>query len=998
MATTPVSPVSQAFGHHEDYARRLVEGTPTPPTLFSRRHHIQSHLRLLTDNDEDHVLRGSRSATRSASSTLPFDKLRMPLDTHSLYPTPVLGEIDPNNQRMRAVAAVSSHSPTASLKKKKAERILKAHGSPPGIRVTAGGRIVPSEQSPLCSPRYGYSAAQKNGGMIKFAPGYPPPPKTFPNYAKTLPNGWVLQDPSGKLVQVVDGRFLIINEVNSIPQLYITAPNVTNMAWSQFQEANAKSASQGPTKTDALRKTSNIKDPSVPSAADQIAALEKQYQKLEAERRSLDKTEVLKRNELTGTAYSQLVQKRRELVERQDKLRRSIKALKETQHASGGATDTAKPSSEMHAPQFTMPSPFLLPGHFPVDPNMAGVRMPMMLPAGPGEVPVIVPQGFYPGGLPQFLPMGPFMPSMVPIGTPSVHSAGSPVPTFSDVHHPSAPAFVNSMSARSSENDKDSGHGLHPSAAGMRSALNPMSPAYEPSGSKVNTPEKKRPSPLTNELDSSVIISAPSGVILKESGSQGGKSTTHSSEASYATADFFPHNPRDYSLNKDAYPAKHHIDPMARTSMTTHQSTSEEAIAQPEMERHNANWNPTIPDQAFRKVSAGERSTAKSSDKEAVDQSQAPREFRPAEQSDERSLGYKAGLIRAAIGTDKSKEWLDGYCKGLLESAQPQQPVSFDVQPDKLVVRLPSVTRKAAPAPAAITVNASPPQSDQNRSLPRKVDLSGLQHFINSPANENAILSPDPEGPSVDAIQGKSLGSWSKENSAQGPDSIISQSHHGNEAAKRFPSTGPVQVDAEHKVATSDFAQTRVEPAELTSGHRTFSSQTQPAKGLSGSYFQRAYGAHRVLSSPMDWRSATSVAQVAGLASGYFAQFDGTFADLATYRDMPPLTRCVSQTGTSSKPSSKAPAGNDSYAATKFKEASMPQEDPPSPGKASDTSSPKKSVSPAKAKFAAIAGKAGIKVRTDRPQSKESNELEPMSPQERRRWRNVWKKRNTATD
>lgn len=47
----------------------------------------------------------------------------------------------------------SKYSPTPSIKRGKAERLLKEHGSPPGIRVTAGGLIVPDGLSPLTSPR-----------------------------------------------------------------------------------------------------------------------------------------------------------------------------------------------------------------------------------------------------------------------------------------------------------------------------------------------------------------------------------------------------------------------------------------------------------------------------------------------------------------------------------------------------------------------------------------------------------------------------------------------------------------------------------------------------------------------------------------------------------------------------------------------------------------------------------------------------------------------------
>ncbi|PNS18911.1 hypothetical protein CAC42_5450 [Sphaceloma murrayae] len=983
MSTSPLSPFSQIFGHHEEYARRLVESTP--PHQISdqslRQYHIHSQLESLTEANEDHVLRGSRSgaATRSASSTLPFEKIRLPLDNAAIFPAPVLGEIDPNNQRVRSVAG-NTDSPTASLKKKKAEQILKQHGSPPGIRVTAGGRIVPSEQSPLCSPRYGYSAVQKNGGLIKFAPGYPPPPKSFSSYAKSLPNGWVLQDPSGKLVQVVDGRFLMIQESNGIPQLYITAPNVTNMAWSQFHEANAKPASDRPPKSDTGSKPDTMKDPTIPSASGQIAALEKHYQKLEAERRSLDKTEVLKRNELTGNAYTQLVQKRRELVERQDKIRRSIKALKETQNDAGQveSADTTDPRTDTQLPQLAIQPPFLMQGQFPMDSNMSGIRMPLMLPAGPGELPVLVPQPYYPGALPQFFPMGSYLPAVSSSATSSMAAPGTaPMAMYPEIHQPLTSAPTNYGSIGSSENDKDASHSLRPAVTTQRSALNPMSPIYEPGGSKTNTPEKKRPSTRDLALDNSIIMATGASKSTEGSGSHDSRSTHNSSEASYATADFFPNNPREHSLRKDAYPLpRKQPKPVAHSSITTHLSNSEEAIAQPEMERHNPNWNPTIPDQVFQRTASASMSTR---EKTGDNRHASPANAGVASDNIQ-AEGFRAGLVRAPIGVDKSKEWLDGYCKGLLQSAQPSSDPSSESNQSRLVIRLPSGKSTTSPAPANVTITAPSPQLGTGQAAPQKVDLSSLKQLVSSPANENAILSPDPDGPSVDAIQGKTLGAWSKENSSRGTDEGHARGQRSSSVDKRISSSGMVHFDSAAKVAVSDFAQTRVEPEDLTGGHRTFSAQTQPARDLSSSYFQRAYGAHRVLSSPMDWRSGTTVAQVAGLAGGYFAQFDGT----------------------SSKPAPKSGIGQDNHSslttATKFKEGSMPQDGPCSPDKTSATSSPKKAVSPAKAKFAAIAGKAGIKVRTDRPVSKESNDLEPMSPQERRRWRNVWKKRNTGIE
>jgi len=66
-----------------------------------------------------------------------------------------------------------------------------------------------------------------------------------------------------------------------------------------------------------------------------------------------------------------------------------------------------------------------------------------------------------------------------------------------------------------------------------------------------------------------------------------------------------------------------------------------------------------------------------------------------------------------------------------------------------------------------------------------------------------------------------------------------------------------------------------------------------------------------------------------------------------------------------------------------------------SPSASPQVSPNKKSGSPAKAKFAQIAGKAGIKVRSDRPPTRDTNEpdTDPLTLQDRRRWRGVWKKK-----
>ncbi|KAK4996021.1 hypothetical protein LTR66_004273 [Elasticomyces elasticus] len=245
------------------------------------------------------------------------------------------GVKDPNNQSLGAGTHKPGPSPTPSIKKKKAEQILKQHGSPPTLRVTAGGRIVPSDQSPLCSPRYGYSAINKNGGFIKFSPNYPLPPSAS-EISKTTPNGFVAQDMTGRLCQLVDGHVMPLNEVNGRLELFIPAPNLnmffpadaainhgpTSLAQSRFPQALLG------TRGGSTNRGSNMSAHDIPFLS-QIQALEKEHSKLDEELIELNKAEVLQRSRMTPAIHAQLVQKRRTLVIGLDEIRKSIKDLKQ---------------------------------------------------------------------------------------------------------------------------------------------------------------------------------------------------------------------------------------------------------------------------------------------------------------------------------------------------------------------------------------------------------------------------------------------------------------------------------------------------------------------------------------------------------------------------------------------------------------------------------------------------------------------------------------------
>ena len=292
----------------------------------------------------------------------------------------------------------------------------------------------------------------------------------------------------------------------------------------------------------------------------------------------------------------------------------------------------------------------------------------------------------------------------------------------------------------------------------------------------------------------------------------------------------------------------------------------------------------------------------------------------------------------------------------------------------------------------------------------RTESLDTMKQAVFGPANENALLSPTEEGPHVNAVAGKGFGAWSKSReTSQGVDSVLSQLRNGQVS---FPERTSSMVDRQLSSPGAGNIEQGL-PAEIVERQSTnvsavgpdmndmvvrrdFSAQTQPA---SSSYLHRAYSGHRVLSSPaLEWKSGSSIAQVAGLATGYFAQYDGTLADLSSTRDGDPLTRYDSVAGTTAKAistdmdASRIPCPT----SPKFKEALMPNDEPPLSAPTSPQGSPGKRSSPAKAKFAQIAGKAGIKVGAQRKDLMEQ-ETEQMSPQERRKWRDLWKKRHTAT-
>lgn len=1087
-----------SFSHHERYASNLVDDTPSP---CKRSRFAEPD--WLTEIIPDHVVRNSRSLTaRSTRSFATSDTLQPPhVPTEPRqHSASVLSEIDPNNQNLRpGLAAVNRYrpSPTPSLKKRKAEQILNQHGSPPGLRVTAGGRIVPSDQSPLCSPRYGYSAIKKNGMLIKFGPKFPAPPGGIPMQRMGLPNGFVAQDPDGRLCQMVDGKFLPVDDVNGIPQLYIAAPNLTGSTGfpsgerddasgtTPFDNTARKQPSQthdnAPPTGPAIKQAA-MRQPTV-SVSMQIQALEKQYSKLEQESKDLDKVEVLQRSSMSSKAYAQLVQNRRELVSRMDSIRVSLKALRE---AKPSADPSPQAVAQPMQPQFSMPAygPQMMGPAGPIpDWSFDGIAadahaMPPFhgAPMAPGMGFFAPPAAGYPssmapypgmfGAMPPMFTMmgmppvdayGNFMPPPVVNMDPQAFSSGSPpAPRTEAVQKPGT---NNRRSAENSTSQQESPRRTHAlqiknpenNESSQKSALNPMSPSYQPAtkstpASKVVPSRAVSPSPALAEAvraHNAWISESANGSNTNSAGSQR-RLRYDSSTSSYATADFFPNNPRDHSMRKDAYPIVHDSS-TSRTKAGYRPSTSSEQPVTPDKENQNPEWNPAISDATFENVTTPPISQAQvappqgTPENENIDPVQSRSEmnvspknrrpdylmtFKPVSDAAKMGSGlpspaagssrltqpqqvhpsvsskhgfgheetaylegFKAGEARLPVGPEKGGLWLDGYCAGLLKSAQ-SASVSAPPQHETSSHRTPAIVKPYL---------QSGPKSDVN--IPLKGELKDA---VFSAQNENAILTPDPNGPFVNEMAALDLGSWAKTHEAAmaaEPDAVLARVRNGE---AMFPERTSSMVQrqlsglaapVEHNRAPLPPTKTvnvtvEHEKTQVAQERRTISAQSQPAGGSPSAYFQRTYPAHRVMSSQLEWKSGSSIAQVAGLATGYFAQYDGTRSGANTHGDRQPLTVVSGNAGmTTPDAMSGALSGKQVGSPSRFVEGSMATDIKPS----SPSSSPGKK-SPAKVKFAQIAGRAGIKVRSD---SKDEHEGEASSPQEKRRWRDVWTKRFT---
>ncbi|KAJ8603182.1 hypothetical protein MRB53_042235 [Persea americana] len=217
----------------------------------------------------------------------------------------------------------SKYSPTPSIKRGKAEKLLREHGSPPGVRVTAGGRIVPNGLSPLASPRFEQFAGMQDNARGRVLPRYSP--STVP---PGMPNGFLFEAGNG-ICQVVNGELRPVENRDGLLQLHMQASNFTNAAWlNPFMPSGVADALPAARSERALPgQAGNNFDPATFQKAPderQYRIMQAHHDSLERDLKELDRQEVLQRDNLTPLHRADIVKQRRALITTIDQSRKAL--------------------------------------------------------------------------------------------------------------------------------------------------------------------------------------------------------------------------------------------------------------------------------------------------------------------------------------------------------------------------------------------------------------------------------------------------------------------------------------------------------------------------------------------------------------------------------------------------------------------------------------------------------------------------------------------------
>jgi hypothetical protein len=469
-----------------------------------------------TDRELEHVLRPSASLTFSTEASA--SRLE-PQPTISTIPDTAAGLLNPNQTSKKT-------SPTPSVKRGKAERLLKEHGSPPGLRVTAGGRIVPASFTPLASPfnqggpkatnlaevQPGFqnsnrvdpaimqsSELSNQNAQSELNPLYNIPsassgiPVFNPHPLQSYPNIWPGFGFSGPWAGQFPGQF-------ATPYGYVF-PFAQAMQPSMVGP-NYRAAYPSLNGYDASSESSTVTGVAIDQ---QIQTVENEHTRLNREKLEFERDEIRRSSTLSAADKAKSTEQKKQYVLRLDQLRKSIKELRKLKEHGFTHCDPVTffgvPSPKrikLTASQFNGDG--TVSSGVPTDASLVGTTM-----VASSEVP---------------------NPAMVSPGRRRSHAV--------QIKPPLEPNQVNKP----------------------KLGLNPASPSYEPGKLAPEKTENMPAAPSTPSPSSTEAISCTNTVQNMSKNSSEQHTNTSASESSIGTVDFFPTNTAEHSAsNPPHHPA-----------------------------------------------------------------------------------------------------------------------------------------------------------------------------------------------------------------------------------------------------------------------------------------------------------------------------------------------------------------------------------------------------------------------------------------------------------
>ncbi|KAI8941382.1 hypothetical protein NX059_002605 [Plenodomus lindquistii] len=435
---------------------------------------------------KEHVLRPSASASANLASRA---------SNRSLRPATAAG--------VNQAVPLKKPSPSPSFKRGKAEKLLKEHGSPPGLRVTAGGRIVPSDLPPLGTSQYGDSTYRPH--LLRAALGNAMPTNQPTNGNNTARIEVIGGQP---VVFVGDRMFALpaVSTTNPTAGASLVAPAMENSTKSMadLDHLTAQSGPQGSAFGPSRASSQS------PFAGLDLPTLKAQQALKKQELRTVEQTEVLQASQQGEVWRAGMIEKKRCLIVELDALRKQITSLAGDSSASGQSGSLPGgigAGSAPFTPQFAQSLPQGLYGYSPANPYA-----PMVMYQPPSY-----------GGFPPFPTADPT--PFVPVVAPNPpHSPGS------------ASRRSHAIEIKPPRED---------TAKQLASALDPKSPTYEPAF-KVNANHNATPPSPSPPKKSSWRLGEAS------------ERTQHSrrdplqklSLSSIDTTDFFPTNTHEHSSTR----------------------------------------------------------------------------------------------------------------------------------------------------------------------------------------------------------------------------------------------------------------------------------------------------------------------------------------------------------------------------------------------------------------------------------------------------------------